>query len=500
MLALALAGVSSYSAYVTRQETSQFARESESFRSAQAEQLVSDAYGMNQDWSMVQYSLQQVGRLYGWRVVITDHDGFVVADSHNLIKQYKDRDKPLDVKALFSGPIRKRPLIVGGTEVGVIFVDQSPPFIPPLPPEPPEPGAEWTAILKNWRGDDAAASQPVKVDIERAMPDLQRNDGSRLAEEAALLAEPSITRLEASFQRSLIIAGVAAGAAGLIIVSLFTRQALAPIRSLTGAARRLGSGDFSFRVSSTRSDEVGELAQTFDEMAAALEEAESRRRTMTADIAHELRTPLTNVRGYLEAIRDGVLKPDADTIGVLHEQTIHLARLVDDLRLLSLADAGALELHLAEEDLAKITEESVTPFRPRADEAGITLKLELEKNLKPVNVDGTRIRQVISNLVENALTHTPEGGTVTVSVKHAGPDAIEASIHDTGRGIPEELLPRVFDQFYRVDKSRSRSTGGAGLGLTIVRKLVEAHGGSVRAESSPGEGATLTVSLPTHSP
>ncbi len=143
-----------------------------------------------------------------------------------------------------------------------------------------------------------------------------------------------------------MIAGLGAGIAGLLIVTLFTREALSPIRSLTGAARRLGGGDLSYRVPSNRRDEVGELATTFNEMATTLERAEAHRRNMTADIAHELRTPLTNIRGYIEAIQDGVLEPDASTIETLHQQTVHLSRLVEDLRVLSIADAGALRLDL----------------------------------------------------------------------------------------------------------------------------------------------------------
>ena len=287
-----------------------------------------------------------------------------------------------------------------------------------------------------------------------------------------------------------------AGIAGLLIVTLFTRETLSPIRNLTGAARRLGGGDLSYRVPSNRKDEVGELARTFNEMATALERAEANRRTMTADIAHELRTPLTNIRGYIEAIRDGVLAPDAPTIETLHQQTIHLSRLVEDLRILSIAEAAALRLDLQPEDVATIARDTVNSFKPRAAEFGIAIEFDSVDGLPKVNADRTRIGQVIANLVENGLTHTPKGGSVTVSVKQSTAGAVQLAVKDTGRGIPADMLPRVFDQFYRVDKSRSRSTGGAGIGLTIVRKLVEAHGGTVRVESKPGEGAKFVVTLP----
>ena len=495
ILALTLAGVSSYSAYATRQETVKFAEEVELARSARAERLVNDAYGRDQDWARVQYAVQQVGALFGWRVVIADHKGNIVADSHDVIRP---APKHLDEDTVFVGKYVKRPLWVQGKEIGVMLVDQSSSIGPP----PSE--QVWMEITTRRYDRQQSGKYPVETDEIAA----GANEGGTQAlaplaasapttDAATLFAEPSLSRLESSFQRSLIIAGVGAGIAGLLIVTLFTREALSPIRSLTGAARSLGGGDLSYRVPSNRKDEVGELARTFNEMATALEQAEVHRRTMTADIAHELRTPLTNIRGYLEAIRDGVLAPDAPTIETLHQQTIHLARLVEDLRILSTADAGALQLDLEEDDIATIARDTVTSFQPRAAESGIPINFESEGGLPRINADRTRMRQVIANLIENALTHTPKGGSVTVSVGRSGPGAVEMAVEDTGRGIPADMLQRVFDQFYRVDKSRSRSTGGAGIGLTIVRKLVEAHGGTVRAESKPGEGAKFVVTLPT---
>ena len=490
ILALTLAGVSSYSAYATRQETQKFSEEVEFARSLRAEQLVNNAYGLDQDWARVQYTVHQVGSLFGWRVVIANHMGYIVADSHNVVTT---ADKHVDDASIFAGKYVKRPLWVQGRQIGVMLVDRS------SSTRPPPVEQVWVNTAGRREGRPPPGGN--RVDSGESDPPGARTSAPLAAavstsDVISQIAEPSLSRLESSFQRSLVVAGVGAGVAGLLIVTLFTREALGPIRSLTAGARRLGGGDLSYRVPSNRRDEVGELASTFNEMATTLERAEAHRRNMTADIAHELRTPLTNIRGYIEAIRDGVLEPDASTIETLHQQTVHLSRLVEDLRVLSIADAGALRLDREDEDLATIARDTLNSFKPRAADLGIEINFESPADLPMANVDRTRIGQVIANLVENALTNTPKDGTITVSVCQAAPDALELAVEDTGPGIPADVLPRVFDQFYRVDKSRSRSTGGAGIGLTIVRKLVEAHGGTVRAESRPGEGARFVVTLP----
>ena len=490
ILALTLAGVGSYSAYATRQETKKFAEEVEFARSLRAEQLVNNAYGLDENWARVQYAVHQVGMLFGWRVVVANQGGYIVADSHNVVAQ---ADKHLDDASVFAGKYVKRPLWVEGRQIGYMLVDQT------SPTRPPPSDLVWLKITERRGGRPGTGGAPdgsAALDPPGARTSAPLAATAPTSDVISQIAEPSLSRLESSFQRSLVVAGIGAGIAGLLIVTLFTREALSPIRSLTGAARRLGGGDLSYRVPSNRRDEVGELARTFNEMATTLERAEAHRRNMTADIAHELRTPLTNIRGYIEAIRDGVLEPDASTIETLHQQTIHLSRLVEDLRVLSVADAGALRLDLEKEDIATIARDTVNSFKPRAAELGISIKFDAANGLPNVEVDRTRIGQVVANLVENAFTHTPQGGTVTVSVGQSTPGAVELAVEDNGRGIPADVLPRVFDQFYRVDKSRSRSTGGAGIGLTIVRKLVEAHGGTVRAESKPGEGARFVVTLP----
>jgi len=489
VLALAIAGISAYAAVATRAETQKFAQDLDESRAMRIERVAEQAYEANRNWEQVQFAMGQAAALLGSRVVILSPDGQVIVDSHQSVQ-------PLDERVAAqrgSFPqrrVHRRPFIVGNEQLGVmVFVEED------LAPPP------WLQFFDSsllvltpsagQPGQQTVGSVPVEGDRSAQAPTIE----DRIEE----IAEPRLSQLESSFQRSLIWAGVGAGAAGILLVTAFTRQAISPVRGLTVAARSLGKGDLSYRVPETRRDEVGELAHTFNEMAAGLQQLAKQRKAMTADVAHELRTPLTNIRGYLEAIKDGVLQPDAATISIIHEQAAHLSRLVEDLRLLAIADAGRLELTLGPERLDLLAEDAVAAFRPRASESGTSLLVVASPGLQPLQLDRTRMRQVVANLVENALTHTPAGGRVTVEVEDAG-ERQRLTVADTGRGIPRDQLDRIFEQFYRVDPSRTRSTGGAGLGLTIVKRLVEAHGGKIWAESEEGSGARFIIELPKAAP
>ncbi|MEA3254097.1 MAG: ATP-binding protein, partial [Chloroflexota bacterium] len=242
--------------------------------------------------------------------------------------------------------------------------------------------------------------------------------------------------------------------------------------------------------------EVGELAQTFNSMAGELEKAEQLRRNMVADIAHELRTPLSNIRGYLEAVRDGVVKPDVDTIQSIDEEAVLLSRLVDDLQELSLAEAGELKLVRQSENIAELIKQTVAAVQAQAVARGVSVSIDLPDELPAVNIDSRRISQVLRNLLENAVAHTDKGDTITVIARQQG-GWIEIAVIDTGEGIPADDLPNIFERFYRVDKSRTRATGGTGLGLTIARRLVEAHGGKIEVQSEPGKGSRFSFTVPT---
>ena len=270
------------------------------------------------------------------------------------------------------------------------------------------------------------------------------------------------------------------------------------MESLSRAARDLARGDFSQRVDVKSKDEVGELAGAFNSMAQELAAAETVRRNMVADVAHELRTPLSNLRGYMEAIKDGLVTPDATTIDTMHEEVGVLTRLIEDLQELALAESGQLGLDFQACDLADLSRKEIAAHLPTAEEAGVTIVSDLPDSA-PLRGDPGRLAQAVRNLLTNAVNYTPEGGMVTVSVSTSG-DEVEVRVSDTGPGIPEDQIPQVFERFYRVDRSRSRATGGTGLGLTIARRLVEAHGGRITLDSQVGEGASFSIVLPKSGP
>ena len=312
--------------------------------------------------------------------------------------------------------------------------------------------------------------------------------------------EPAVASLVSTVNQSLLWTGLAAAALGTLLVSILSRKLLAPVKTLGEAAQHLGRGDFSKRVPAEGASEFRQLALAFNSMAANLEDAERQRRNLVADVAHELRTPVSNIQGYLEALKDGLLQPDEGTIETIHGQVIHLGHLVEDLRLLAQAEAGALQLHRVPGRMPDLLRGSVDAVRPRAEAKGINLSLEADEAMPLVDMDGTRISQVVNNLLENAIIHTPEGGSVAVTAGVADDGMVRVTVTDTGRGIPPGDLDRVFDRFFRADPSRARATGGAGLGLTIAKQLVEAHGGSISVDNAVPTGARFVIELPITAP
>jgi signal transduction histidine kinase len=295
--------------------------------------------------------------------------------------------------------------------------------------------------------------------------------------------------------RAVVWAVLLVAAASLLAAALLSRWLVAPLRQLTAAAEAMSGGDLSQRVEVRTRDEAGDLARAFNHMAGDLEAAEAQRRQMTADIAHELRNPLSVVRGNLEAMFDGVYPVDVEHLGPIYEGTVLLQRLVEDLRLLTLADTGQLELIRSDVDVEQLLAGVAEGAQAIAQDRGISLQVNPTKGPLVVDGDADRLRQVLGNLLSNALRYTPAGGAVTLSARAAG-GGVRFAVTDTGPGIPAGDLPHVFDRFYRGDAARDRAAGGSGLGLAIARALVEAHGGTIEVESAAGRGTTFSVELP----
>lgn len=295
--------------------------------------------------------------------------------------------------------------------------------------------------------------------------------------------------------RSLIWASLATLALAVIFSFLLTKKVLTPLSQMIGITRKIASGDYTARVRISSNDEVGQLATAFNRMAQSLQRIEHLRKSMVIDVAHELRTPLTNMRGYLEALSDGVLAPSKETFESLHEETLRLTQLVEDLLQLARADASRGTLRRMRMDLQGLTLQVLDLFRPKFATKGIVVETELTGAEGQLLADPEKLAQVFRNLLQNAWQYTPYGGHVRI-VAERGPRKVKLIFANTGEGIAKEDLPFIFERFYRGEKSRSREHGGAGIGLAIVKELIEAHGGEVGAESSPTE-TRVWFTLPT---
>ena len=436
LIILVIMGAAFFFAYrTTYRQLVQIEDQLETIQNNRVESELVRFFQFTGDWNGVQPYVVQMGNLYGRRIVMTDTKGVVIADSAgNLIGQtYLDEDRGLPINGVSIGS--------GSSTVGAVA------YLHILPEN--------------------------ESDINRAALAISYNSISRFFLWGGLLA--------------IVIA--------VLLATFLSRRILAPVRDLTRAATRFGRGDFSSRVPDEGGGEISALSRSFNSMADNLTSAEKRRRALVADIAHELRTPLSNLRGYLEAINDGVIEPDETTIGSLAEEAGSLSHLVSDLQELSLADAGVLKLDRQTTDITDIINAAVNAVQPKAAARSLTVTADTPDGLPPVNVDVHRIRQVLNNLLENGVAHTESGGSITVTAGEKS-GFIKVAVADTGEGIPADDLAYIFERFYRVDKSRTRATGGTGLGLTIARRLVEAHGGTIEATSAPGSGSTFTFTLP----
>jgi len=288
---------------------------------------------------------------------------------------------------------------------------------------------------------------------------------------------------------------LAFGMGSVAAIGRTLRHTAAPIGDMLEAAGRVAEGDYSARVAEEGSREVRALARAFNSMAARLEVHDEQRRNLLADVTHELRSPLTVIQGNLEGLIDGVYPADAAHLRSILDETRVLSRLVDDLRTLALAESGALKLQKEPTDIAALASETAASFRAQADAAGIALSVEAAPDVPPIHVDPARIREVLTNLISNALNHTPRGGSIRVrciiNAARRGEEHVTVLVEDTGTGIAPEDSPHIFDRFYKTRGSR-----GMGLGLAIAKNLVAAHGGEIATESEPGKGTRIRFVLP----
>ncbi|MEU9861478.1 HAMP domain-containing sensor histidine kinase [Streptomyces sp. NPDC047971] len=351
---------------------------------------------------------------------------------------------------------------------------------------------------------DKAADQAIGSCVDTA----RREQLSSYVAQPALLfiGDPDRGRVP-GFDLSATSTARIAGAAALVLaltigVSILTgRRLVRPLRALTSAAQRMKEGAETAPVAVHDDNEIGRLAAAFYELAEHRARLEAQRKAMVSDVAHELRTPLSNIRGWLEAAQDGIADTDPALIASLLEEAVQLQHIVDDLQDLAQADAGALRLHPEPVDVVDLLGQVAAAHQNEAERAGVALALATSGPAPALTADPVRLRQAVGNLVSNAVRHTPRGGRVELRARGEGVGGgpvshVVVEVADTGSGIAAVDLPHVFDRFWRAERSRNRRTGGSGLGLSIVRKLAEAHGGSATAVSTEGVGSTFTLRLP----
>ena len=306
-----------------------------------------------------------------------------------------------------------------------------------------------------------------------------------------------------AFTISLFLATAASVVASAVASLFVARRIVEPLRRMIEASRRIAEGHYHDRVTVDDDYEISDLAASLNSMAATLERTEQQRQELIGNVAHELRTPLTTIKGYMEGLIDGIVPANDATFALIGEEADRLSRLVHDLQDLSRIEESGVALHIRPALVGDIIGGTVQKMRPQCEAKGVTLTAAVAPGTPRVLADHDRVQQVLLNLVDNALHYTPAGGSIRIEAG-VGPRETAAGdeppvrivVVDTGIGIPSEHLPHVFTRFYRVDKSRSRGAGGAGIGLTIARRLTEAHGGTLTAESEPGHGSRFTITLP----
>ena len=364
----------------------------------------------------------------------------------------------------------------------------------------PTRGNQWSWGAHDEQRDRRPRGFPWR-DLEPAAPVLPAGPPVPLAEgvpeapmpEVRSRAEPPA--IEQQINRTFPLVALGIGSITLGLAVMMSRRISAPLANMTAGARQVAAGNLRVKVPGSSILEVDELATAFNQMATDLAHEDQLRRNMTADIAHELRTPLTIIKGKLEGILDGVYPATAQHVAPVLEEATLLERLVNDLRLLSLAESGQLPLYREEVPVAELLHTIGRAFASEAANQHVKLGVGVAPEVPPVEVDPQRMQQVLGNLVANSLRHTPAGGEIQLRAVRRD-HTVSITIQDTGHGIAPAELPYIFDRFWRGDKARSRHGGGAGLGLAIARQLIEAHGGHIHASSERGQGTAITIDLP----
>lgn len=367
----------------------------------------------------------------------------------------------------------------GGLPAGLVFLDSEGIVIAGVP-----------GMLTGDRPSDFVLTERIPVMLD---------SGTVIGQVALVDAGPPLDARDQLYldntARALMIGAFGAAAVAVAVGAVLARVFLRPLHALNTAIHAVERGELKQYIPVRGSDELAEVIHAFNRMSAELDRVNALRRQMTADIAHDLRTPLTVIRGYLEAMTDGSLAPSPERLSAIRGEVATLHHLIEDLRVLSLADAGELRLQRQPIQPEALLADIRESFALQAQARGVTLDVDAAPDLPPVAVDPLRMTQVFGNLVSNALRHTPGGGRVTLGAARADGD-IEFTVADTGEGIPTEQLSHIFERFYRGEASRQQQDGESGLGLAIVRSLVEVHGGTIRAESAPGDGTRMHIRLP----
>lgn len=294
---------------------------------------------------------------------------------------------------------------------------------------------------------------------------------------------------------TLLYIGFGAALLALLLGIFLSRTLTRPLRELTAAAHAISQGDLSQQVSVRSRDELGELAQAFNTMSTELSRSINTRKQMTADIAHELRTPLSLILGHAEAVHDGVLQPTHENFEIIREEAVRLEHLINDLRTLSLADAGELRITPQPVEPDRLLNEVVALYQYQTRAKSINLIIDVAPPLPTLELDPVRMTQVLTNILDNAIRHTPENGSITLAARQTE-NWVQLSVQDSGPGVAQETLDLLFERFYRTDSSRQREAGGSGLGLAIARSIVQAHNGQIWAESEAGSGLRVNIRLP----